>query len=84
VASRAERGAAGLTAERLDLLSPTMLAISHQRMDLRIGDAEVEALRIGAGEPLGVDPLGGSPPAFHLCQGRTGCGVGPLAEELLS
>ena len=35
-----------------------MLAISHQRVDLRIGVAEVEALLIGAGEPLGVDPSG--------------------------
>jgi hypothetical protein len=43
VASRAERGAAGLTAEGLDLLSPTLLAISHQRMEVRLGDPAVRA-----------------------------------------
>ena len=69
VASRAECGMASLAAESLDLFSPTMLAISHQRVDLRIGVAEVEALLIGAGEPLGVDPLGCAPAAFHLSPG---------------
>jgi hypothetical protein len=49
-----------------------MLAISHKRVDLRIGVAEVEALLIGAGEPLGVDPdgvrLGGFSPLARDAQ----------------
>jgi hypothetical protein len=64
-----ERGMAGLTAERLDLLSTTVLAIADQRMDLSIGDAEVGALLIGTGEAGGVHPLGRSPPAFDLAPG---------------
>ena len=69
VASRAERGAAGLTAQRLDLLSPTVLVISHQRMDVRISDPAVRALRIGTGETLRVYAFGSPSPAFDLAPG---------------
>ena len=40
-----------------------------RRMKVSIGDAEVRALLIGAGETLGVHPLRCSPPAFHLAPG---------------
>ena len=43
-----------------------MLAISDQRVDVRIGDPEVQTLRVGTSEPLGVDAFGGSPAAFDL------------------
>jgi hypothetical protein len=69
VAPGSERGMAGLTAERLDLLSTTVLAIAGQSVDLSIGDAEVRALLIGTGEAGGVHPLGRSPPAFDLAPG---------------
>jgi len=68
VASR-EGGAAGLTTKRLDALGMTMHAIANKRVDLIIGDAEVEALRVGTGVALGVHALGSSPPAFHLAPG---------------
>jgi hypothetical protein len=60
---------AGLAAERLDLLSTTMLAIPNQRVGVRIGVAEVLALLIGTGIAFGVHALGGSSPAFHLAPG---------------
>src|SRR5215470_7346449 len=69
VVSSAERGAARLAAEGLDLLSLTMLAIPDERVDLRIGDAEVGALRVGTSEPFGVFAFGGSPSTFHLSPG---------------
>ncbi len=64
VAPGSERGMAGLTAERLDLLSTTVLAIANQSMDLSIGDAEVGALLIGTGEAGGVHPSGALPAGF--------------------
>ena len=66
VASGTEGAVARLAAKRLDPLSTAMLAIADQRVDLRIGDAEVHALLIGTGEAGGVHTLGCSPPAFHL------------------
>jgi hypothetical protein len=69
VAPGSERGMAGLTAERLDALSTTVLAIADQSVDVSIGDAEVRALLIGTGEARGVHPLGRSPPAFDLAPG---------------
>jgi hypothetical protein len=48
---------------------PATRAISDQRVAVSISDAEVRALLIGAGEALGLHPLGGSPPAFHLTPG---------------
>src|SRR5262249_55896178 len=54
VASSAERGAANLTAESLDLLSLTMLAIPDQCVDVRIGDPAVRALLIGTSEAFGL------------------------------
>jgi hypothetical protein len=41
-----------LTAKRLDALSLTMLAISHQSMDGSVSDPKVRALLIGAGKAL--------------------------------
>jgi hypothetical protein len=64
-----ERGTAGLAAKGLDSLGLTMLAIADQRMDVRIGDRKVQALRVGTSEPFGVDAFGGSPPTFHLTPG---------------
>ena len=61
-----ERGAARLTAKGLDALSLAVLAITNQRMNLSLGNAEVGALWVGAGVSLGVDPLGCSPAAFDL------------------
>jgi hypothetical protein len=46
-----------------------MLAIADQGVDVRIGDPEVRALRVGTSKPLGVSALGGSPSAFHLRPG---------------
>jgi hypothetical protein len=69
VASSTEGATAGLTAVRLDLLRTTVLAIADQRVELRIGIAEVGTLRVGASEPFGVYAFGGSPPAFHLAPG---------------
>jgi hypothetical protein len=70
IASGTEGGVAGLTAEGLDPLSRTMLAIPNERMDLSISIAEVEALLVGTGEAFGGYPLRGSSPAFHLAPGE--------------
>src|SRR5215469_14575885 len=70
VASGTKCGVAGLTTKRLDPLDMAMLAIPDQGMDMSIGDPEVRALLVGAGEPLGVDAFGCSPSAFHLRPGR--------------
>ena len=69
VASRSERGMARLATKRLDALSMAMLAIPNERMNVSIGDPEVGALLIGAGEALDVDPFGCPPPAFYLAPG---------------
>jgi hypothetical protein len=69
VASRTERGSAGLRAKGLDALGLAMLAISDQRVDLSIGDPGVWALLVGTGETLGVYAFGSSSPAFHLAPG---------------
>jgi hypothetical protein len=73
VTSSTERSAASLTTKRLDALGLAMLAIAHQRVDLVIGDAEVEALLVGTGVTLGVDSLGCSPAAFDLAPGAYWC-----------
>ena len=64
--SSTERGEAGRTSKRLDPLGMAMLAISYQRMDGSVCDAEVGALLVGTSEACGVYALGGSPAAFHL------------------
>jgi hypothetical protein len=69
VASGSERDVAGLAAKGLDLLSTPMLAVPDKRMDVSVSDAKVRALLVRTGEALGVDPLGGSPTAFHLRPG---------------
>jgi len=53
-----------LTAEGLDLLGTTMLAISHQSMDGSVCDTTVWALLVRTGEALGVDPSGVLPVGF--------------------
>ncbi len=73
VASGSERGAAGLTAKRLDVLGMTMLAISHQSMDGSVCDPEVRALLVGTSEARGVYSLGCSPAAFDLAPGAHRC-----------
>ncbi len=60
VASSTERGAASLTAERLDLLGTAMLAISNQRVDVSIGDAAAWVL------PGGFSPHSRDAPAEVL------------------
>ncbi len=69
VAPGCERGAAGLTAERLDLLSTTVLAIADQRVDVSIRDVKIHALLIGSSEAGSRYALGRSPPAFDLAPG---------------
>ncbi len=66
VASSTERGAASLTAKRLDALGPAMLAIANERMHVSIGDPAVSAPRVGTSETFGVYAFGGSSAAFHL------------------
>jgi hypothetical protein len=50
-----------------------MLAIADESVDLRIGVAEVATLLMGTGKARRVDPLGGSPSAFHLTPGVNWC-----------
>ena len=66
VASSAERGAASLTPERLDVLGLAMFAIANQRVLSSVSVAKVGALPVRAGEPFSGDAFGGSPSAFHL------------------
>src|SRR5690348_9882484 len=68
-----EGGAASLTAKGLDMLGLAVLAITNQRMDLSISNAEVQALLVGTGVSLGADSLGGSPAAFDLAPGAYWC-----------
>ena len=73
VALGSERGMAVLTTKHLDMLGTAMLAISHQCMHVRVGDAEVQVLLIETGEALCVHALGCSAPAFHLTPGAYSC-----------
>ncbi|GHO71727.1 hypothetical protein KSC_106190 [Ktedonobacter sp. SOSP1-52] len=69
VASGSECGVAGLTTKRLDPLSLAMSAITDQGVDVSVCDPGVRALRVGTSEALSIDPLGGSPAAFHFAPG---------------
>jgi hypothetical protein len=51
------------------MLGLAVLAITNQRMNLSISNAEVQALLVGTGVSLGVDSLGCSPAAFDLAKG---------------
>ncbi|HEX6483848.1 MAG TPA: hypothetical protein VF043_33790 [Ktedonobacteraceae bacterium] len=62
-------GAAGLTPKRLDVLSTAMLAIAHQRMNVRIGVPEVPALPVRTSEPFGIDAFRCSSATFHFRPG---------------
>jgi hypothetical protein len=64
VASRTERGAAGLTTKGLDVLGTAMLAIADESVDLSIGDPEGGARSVGAGEACGVHADGALPDGF--------------------
>ncbi len=64
VTSSAERGAARLTPERLDVLGLAMFAIAHQCVLSSVSVAKVGALPVRTGEALGVDPSGGLPVGF--------------------
>src|SRR5260221_18045 len=46
-----------------------MLAVPDQCMEGSVCDPEVQTLLIGTSETFGIDPLGGSPSAFHLTPG---------------
>ena len=69
VAPGSEGSTAGLTAKGLDPFGLAMVAISDERVNVSIGDAEVLTLLVGASEALGVHTLGGSSTAFHLTPG---------------
>src|SRR5260370_34458023 len=69
VTSSTERGAAGLTAKRLDALSMAMLAISNESMGSSVSDAKVRALRDGTGVPFSAYALGRVSAAFGLATG---------------
>jgi hypothetical protein len=71
VVSSAECGVTGLATIGLDLLSLTILAISHQRMDVSISNPKVHALRVRTSETIGGYPLGRAPRRlFTSLQGR--------------
>src|SRR5262245_9858728 len=58
IASSAERGAARLTAKRLDRFSAAMLAVADQGVDVSFSVPEVGALGVGTSEPFGVYAFG--------------------------
>jgi hypothetical protein len=55
------------------MLGLAVLAITNQRMNLSIGNAEVQALLVGTGVSLSVDSLGCSQAAFDLAPGAYWC-----------
>jgi len=59
-----ERRVTGLASECLDALAMTMLAIPNERVDVRIGDPEVQTLLLGTGKALRVHASGGLPAGF--------------------
>ena len=59
-----ERGAAGLTPERLDVLGLTMRAIADERMEVSVSVAKGGALPVGTGEAFGRDADGALPAGF--------------------
>ncbi len=69
MASRGEGLTASLAAQGLDALSRAVGAVADERVDLRVGDAEVDAGGVVAGEALGVDLLGSATPAPDLGPG---------------
>lgn len=56
----------GRASKRLDALGSPMAAISHQSMDLRIGDPVVLARPIWASKALGHHAFGRSAPTLDL------------------
>jgi hypothetical protein len=66
VAPRSEGGVTGRASKGLDALGLAMLPIAHQRVHVRIGDAEGRTLLLGTGEAAGVNPDGVLPAGFSL------------------
>ena len=69
VALGSESRVTGLASKGLDLLGLAMPAISHQSVDVCIGDPGVRALLVGTSKALGGYALVCSPTAFHLTSG---------------
>src|SRR5258706_6653664 len=69
IASSTEGGVTGLTPKGLNLLGTAMLAIPNQRVDVSLGDPEVQALRVGTGEALSVYAFGSTSPTFPFTPG---------------
>jgi hypothetical protein len=70
IASRAERGVAGLTAQGLSALVPSIHTVANQSMNVRVGDLVVDTGAIWTGEPLRVNAFGCPTAAFYLAPGR--------------
>ncbi len=69
VDARTEGRPTGLAAKGLDALGSPMAAISHQSMDLRIGDPGVLARTVWAGKALGQHAFGRAAPTLDLPPG---------------
>jgi len=82
IATSAEGGLAGLTAEGLDAFRLAMRTITDQSVDLRVGNQIVRARPMRAGKTLCGNPLGSTPTAFAIAPrgyrkvGRCGCDCG--------
>ncbi len=67
-----EGGLAGLTAEGLDALVVAVRAIADQGVHIRVGDAEIIAGGVRAGEAIGGDAFRGTTPALDLAPWTNG------------
>jgi hypothetical protein len=76
IGAGAEGGSACLTPEGLDTFSLPVHTITHQSMDLRIGNLIVRAGSVRAGKSVCGNPLGGAPTAFALAPRRNRKGEG--------
>jgi hypothetical protein len=70
----------GLATKRLDALGTALLAIADQRVDVSLGDPEVQALRGGTGEALSVYASGEHLADFSL-HARDAQALQPTREE---
>src|SRR5262245_2990987 len=66
ITSRAEGGAAGLTAQGLNPFCFPLSPVADQRVDVRIRDPIVHTGAVGAGKPLCSNPFGRTAAAFLL------------------
>jgi len=69
MAPGSERSTAGLAAECLDALGMAMRAIPNESVNVSIGDAEIWASVVRAGEAICVYPLRCSSATFDLAPG---------------